>query len=235
MHKLLSLALALGLFSGARAQTDSDGWEALFDGDSLTGWKLLNGKATYEVKDGTILGKTVAGSPNSFLATVEEFGDFELEFEVKVDDNLNSGVQIRSRVVSEEDLAAHGAGKKKPALGRFFGPQVEIEAGPGQAGWIYGEATGRGWISPEPGNKDKKVSQHSHFRNGEWNHYRVVAEGSRIRTWINGAPVADLTDESLFKTHPQGKIALQVHSIGKNTGPFQVAWRNIRIKRHQGG
>ncbi|MEZ5433712.1 MAG: DUF1080 domain-containing protein [Verrucomicrobiales bacterium] len=150
----------------------------------------------------------------------KEYGDFELEFEVKVSDGLNSGVQIRS---SLKDLDKDQFG------GRVNGPQVEIESGPGQAGYIYGEATGLGWLSPKPKN-DEPGSAHNYFKNGEWNHYRVVAKGARIQTWLNGQPVDDLTHEEIYKSHPKGLIGLQVHGIKKGTGPFEVRWRNLKIK-----
>jgi hypothetical protein len=72
-------------------------WVSLFDGKSLDGWVQKNGTATYRVENGAIVGRTAEGSPNSFLCTVKDYADFELEFEVKVDDALNSGVQIRSQ------------------------------------------------------------------------------------------------------------------------------------------
>lgn len=196
-----------------------DDWVNLFDGKTLNGWKRAAlGKAEYQVKDGAIHGTTVEGSPNTFLASEKKYDNFELEFEVKVHNSLNSGVQIRSR----EKTAADGKD-----VGRFFGPQVEIESSPGQAGYIYGEATGLGWLSEKP--KDKQHS-HTHIKNDEWNKYRVVANGPRIQTWINGEMVADLTHEGIHKTHPMGKIGLQVHGIKKGTGPYDVSWRNIRIK-----
>ena len=68
------------------------------------------------------------------------------------------------------------------------------------------------------------------FKDGEWNQYRVLAKGSRIQTWINGEMIEDLIDEEIYKTHPRGIIGLQVHGIGKNSGPFTVQWRNIKIK-----
>ncbi len=84
-----------------------------------------------------IRGETVEGSPNSFLLSEEQYGDFELEFDVKVHDSLNSGVQIRSREKTEADLATSGKeGKPAKDLGRFFGPQVEIESSP-RSGRIY--------------------------------------------------------------------------------------------------
>ncbi len=221
---LLALGMACVLVTQAHAE-ESGGWKSLFDGETLTGWKPSTlGEAKYTVVDGTIKGETVEGSPNTFLVSEEQFGDFELEFEVKVHDKLNSGVQIRSREKTEDDVEEGKKRNNVPA--RFFGPQVEIESSPGQSGFIYGEATGRGWLSPEP---DQKVS-HEHLKNGEWNHYRVVAKGPRIQVWINGNPVADLTDEEIYKSHPKGHLGLQVHGIKKGTGPFDVYWRNIRIR-----
>ena len=184
-----------------------EAWQALFDGKSLDGWTVKSGFATYRVEDhGIIVGTTAEGSGNTFLCTENEYGDFELEFEVKVDDSLNSG-------------------------GRVFGPQVEIESSPGQAGYVYGEATGRGWLSVEPQSEDAEVNQHELIKNGEWNKYRVVADGPTIRVWINGVSVCELTDEEIYKTHPKGFIGLQVHGIGKGAGPYEVRWRNLRVKQ----
>jgi len=218
----LKTALTLAVVLPALTFAESE-WTPLFNGTDLSEFTIEDGKATYEVKDGIITGHTVVPSPNTFLATKAVYGDFELEFDTKVSDKLNSGVQIRSRSRTEAE------GKFK--IGRFYGPQVEIEASPGQAGYIYGEATGRGWLSPEPDSKDPAVNQHEIFKNGEWNHYRIVAKGPRIQTYINGELIADLTDEAIYKTHPEGHIGLQVHSIKKDLHPMQVSWKNLRIRK----
>ena len=219
MKKTLFLSIMSAMCWATQAQ--DGGWVSLFDGKTLNGWSVKSGHATYKVENGVILGKTAEGSPNTFLLSEKEFGNFELEFEVKVDDGLNSGVQIRSKLKNVE---------KDKYGGRVYGPQVEIESGPGQAGWIYGEATEFGWLSEKPKSKDKSVNQHDHFKNGEWNKYRVLAEGPRIQVWINGNKIADLTHEEIFKTHPKGRIGLQVHGIGAKQGPFEVRWRNLRIR-----
>ena len=206
----------------ARSLAGTDGeWVALFDGRTLHGWVQRNGTAVYRVEDGAIVGRTSEGSPNSFLVTKREYGDFELEFEVKVDHALNSGVQIRSRTKQRTT----GTGGDDQA-GRVFGPQVEIEASPGLAGYVYGEATGRGWLTPE-----ERLKPHVQFRNGEWNRYRVVARGPRIRTWINDRAIEDLTDEQIYETHSRGFIGLQVHGIEPGSGPYKVAWRNLRLRK----
>jgi len=102
------------------------------------------------------------------------------------------------------------------------GPQVEIETG-GTAGYVYSEGTGRGWISKEQKPTDA-------FKKGEWNSYLVRAVGPRIQTWINGKKIEDLSDEESFRS---GFIALQVHGIAKDKGPYEVRWRDIKIRELQ--
>lgn len=183
-------------------------WQPLFDGKTLAGWKLRNGSASYAVEKGEVVGRTVAGSPNSFLCTDKLYGDFELEFEVKVDPALNSGVQIRSMSVpGYQD-------------GRVHGYQVEIDPTErGFSGGLYDEAR-RGWLQDLSKNEKGREA----FKNGNWNKYRVLAKGDRFETWVNGVKCVDYRD-SMTKF---GFIALQVHSHEK-TG-LEVRWKNVRIK-----
>ncbi|MFM7518272.1 MAG: DUF1080 domain-containing protein [Pirellula sp.] len=185
-----------------------DGWKNLFNGQNLDGWQQKNGWAVYRIDGNSIHGTTSKNSPNSFLSTTQDYADFELRFEVKVHNDLNSGVQIRSKSLAEKDN------------GRVHGPQVEIEASPGESGYVYGEATGRNWISPTQ-------PPHSYLKNNDWNQYHVRAKGKRIQTWINGKLVEDITDSL---SHDSGFIGLQVHGIGADQGPFDVRWRNIEIR-----
>ncbi|HCS54498.1 DUF1080 domain-containing protein [Rubinisphaera sp.] len=219
MKTVRMMTLAFAAVALISAPVMAGEWVSLFNGKNLDGWIQKNGTATYSVEDGTIVGVTSDGSPNSFLCSKKDYGNFELEFEVKVHNSLNSGVQIRSQT-KETD--------KKDTFGRVNGPQVEIEASGNngaEAGYIYGEATGRGWLTPQD-----QLVPHKKMKDGEWNKFRVVANGPHIQTWINGEMVADLTDEAIYETHPKGFIGLQVHGIKKGDGPFDVAWRNIRIK-----
>ena len=212
-QRILTLALASLIGVSANADHHAKKFVSIFDGKTLEGWTQRNGTATYEVKDETIVGTTKKGSPNSFLCSNKLYGDFELLFEVKVHNSLNSGVQIRSQT-------------KGGPKGRVNGPQVEIEASGekgAESGYVYGEAAG-GWMTPA----DKR-KPHKHFKDGEWNKYRVLAEGARIQTWINDQQISDLMDKEKLKTHPKGFIGLQVHGVG-NRGPFDVAWRNLKIR-----
>ncbi|MDG2223777.1 MAG: DUF1080 domain-containing protein [Rubripirellula sp.] len=183
-------------------------WVSLFNGKNLTGWTQRNGTATYRVENKTIVGKTAEGSPNSFLCSDVNYGDFELTFEVNGPPGLNSGVQIRSLSKSEYKN------------GRVHGPQIEIENAPGESGYVYSEGTGRGWITDEQPIKDA-------YQNGRWNRFVIRAKGDRIQTWVNGIAVADVSDS---ESSQLGFVGLQVHSIPNDSGPFEVRWRDIRIR-----
>ena len=211
MRRSATALLLFTLATSASAHAADHGFVDLFNGKNLDGWTQRNGTAAYRAQDNAIIGKTAEGSPNSFLCSDKLYGDFELKFEVKVDRALNSGVQIRSQSVGN-----------KPA-GRVNGPQVEISLD-GMAGYVYGEAAG-GWMTPDTDRKP-----HKHFKDGQWNAYHVVAFGNTIQTWINGEQVSDLTHEERFKSHPKGFIGLQVHGIGAGQGPYDVRWRNLKLR-----
>ncbi len=224
MKQSLLLILFSFLFTGLLAKHHKGEMTPIFDGKTLNGWTQLNGTATYRVDKGAIIGKTKEGSPNSFLCSDNLYGDFELHFQVKlINDELNSGVQIRSQTKELNDKEKARGDK----FGRVNGPQVEIEAtkeNGAESGYVYGEALG-GWMTPK-----SDLTPHKHFKNGEWNQYRIVAKGPRIQTWVNGNQVSNLTDKEKHKTHSKGFIGLQVHSIKKGSGPYEVAWKNIKIK-----
>jgi quinoprotein glucose dehydrogenase len=199
-------------------------WVDLFDGQTLDGWVHLNGSHTFTVEDGAIVGRTVAGSVNSFLCTTREFGDFELELEVYVDEVTNSGIQFRSQARP----VTSGKGWSYTA-GRVYGPQAEIRRNQGEGipttGVFYGEALGTGWLS----DQETINKGHDFYQNEVWNQLRIVAEGPRMRTWVNGHPIDDITRDDVYATHPKGFIGLQVHGI-QGKGPFVMKFRKIRIK-----
>ncbi|MEO5909312.1 MAG: DUF1080 domain-containing protein [Pelobium sp.] len=206
-YKSMSIMLLLAFSFSAQSQSK---WQNLFNGNDLQGWKQLNGKAKYEAKNGEIIGITVSNEPNSFLATEKTYGDFILEFELLVDNAMNSGVQFRSLSKADD----HN--------GRVHGYQVEVDPSDrAYSGGIYDEAR-RGWLYTMDINPEAKKA----FKKDVWNKYRVECIGTSIRTWVNGVPTAHVIDD-LTK---EGFIALQVHAIGKDDIPGkQIKWRNIRI------
>lgn len=209
MRKTFLTSFFLLVSTAVQAQPD-EAWVALFNGEDFSGWEKLNGDAEYTIEGDAIVGTAEMGTPNTFLATREEYGDFILEYEIRVDDRLNSGVQIRSN--SDPDYRN----------GRVHGYQVEID--PSDRAWsggIYDEAR-RGWLYHLDYNPEAKNA----FRNEQWNTYRVEAVGDNIRVWLNGVQTVDLVDDETEK----GFIALQVHSISDQSAEgAQVKFRNIRI------
>lgn len=192
------------------SMVSAQNWEPLFNGKNLSGWKKLNGTAEYKVVDGAIVGVSRRGTPNTFLATKKMYGDFILEFDFKIDDGLNSGVQLRSE------------SKKEYQNGRVHGYQFEIDSSKrAWSGGIYDEAR-RNWLYPLTRNSIARTA----FKNNEWNKARIEAVGNSIATWINGIPCAYIWDDMT----PVGFIALQVHEIYDAADEGKtVSWKNIRI------
>jgi len=156
MRKLLIVVFVFTV-TASFAQNDGE-WVELFNGKNLKGWTEVNGKAEYKVENGEIVGTTVLKSPNSFLATKKNYGNFILEYEMKMDRGLNSGVQIRSE------------SNKEYNNGRVHGYQVECDDS--ERRWtagIYDEAR-RGWLYPLEYNPEaKKLYKNGFQRKPEMN------------------------------------------------------------------
>jgi hypothetical protein len=208
MTKSIPWVILLVVMSVSTAEAQ---WEPLFNGKDLTGWRRLDGPAPFYVEDGMIAGEAVDGPDNTFLCTEQEYGDFILEFEIKIDEGCNSGVQIRSLSTPEY------------RDGKVHGYQVECDNWDRRwSGSILDEAR-RGWLYPMERNDKARAA----FKQNEWNKFRVEACGNRIRTFVNGIGCADLVDDVTAK----GFIGLQVHRVGKEKELIgrKVRWRNLRI------
>ncbi|WP_044639266.1 3-keto-disaccharide hydrolase [Siansivirga zeaxanthinifaciens] len=200
-----------GFLYSCNENKDHTPWINLITDNTLEGWNIKGGKATYKVENGVITGTTVANTPNTFLTTNKLYSDFILEIDFKVDSTMNSGIQIRSNSLPYYQN------------GRVHGYQVEID--PSKRAWsggIYDEGR-RKWLNTLENNPNAQKA----FKQNEWNHYRVEAIGDTIKTWLNGVPASYLIDEKTSS----GFIGLQVHSIGNNTEKVgkQVMWRNAKI------
>jgi len=220
---------------GLASLSAQDRFVDLFDGKSLDGWVQQGGKAKYRVDDGTIVGQTVPNTPNSFLCTNKNYGDFVLEYEYLCDDRMNSGVQFRSTVYDEATTLTIEGKEKTFAAGRVHGYQCEIDPNKPTRMWsagIYDEGR-RGWLFPgKRGGDAAAFSEQGKktYKKGEWNAVRIRCEGDHIQTWLNGQPRADFRDNLTSS----GLIALQVHGVGGRDEAIEVRWRNIRIKSLSG-
>ena len=210
----ITLLITLTALS-ANAQ-NQNGWQSLFDGKSLQGWKLTTGRAEYKVENGTIIGTTVMNSPNSFLVYEKKFtGDFVLEAEAMMSDtNSNSGIQFKSNF---DPSGNNGNGK-------IYGYQFEMDPSARRwSGGIYDEGR-REWLYP--------VSLHAeaqqYFTPNIYHNIKVECIGNTIKTWLDNRPIACVVDTL---SDNQGLIALQVHAISNASQKGEkVYWKNIRIK-----
>ena len=223
---LLCTALLLNVVTtelfAADAKSDGSGWLPLFDGKSLDGWAQRGGKAQYRIENGVLIGSCVPNTPNSFLCTTRDYTNFILEIEFKVDEGLNSGVQLRSQHFDKPTEFEWNGKKVKVPAGRVHGLQAEIDTS--ARAWSAGlyEEGARGWLNDLKNNEAARKA----FKHGEWNKYHIEARGDSIKTWINDIPAADLKDSRV----PAGFIALQVHGIGKKEQTLEVRFRNARLR-----
>ena len=191
MRPRLLSALLLGLSLVASAAPVS-----LFDGKTLDGWE--GDPAWWRVEAGEIRGgSTTQNVPrNFFLATNKSYQNFELRVKLRLTGTgfVNSGVQIRSvRVPNNTEMSGY-----------------QVDFGPGWYGKLYDESRRNKVIAD---STDPKAVQAA-IKEGDWNEYRIRAEGRHLRTWINGVPALDYT-EADANIATDGRIGLQIHSGGK--------------------
>ena len=172
----------------------------LFNGENLDGWTVYGTERWY-VDDGQLVCESGPDAQYGYLATDAYYDDFDLTLEFKQEADGNSGVFIRSTVEGT----------------KVSGWQVEVAPLNGHTGGIY-ESYGRGWlIQPDPEDEQ-------HLRPGEWNTLRIVADGPRITSYLNGHEMVDLTDRQIGEG--RGSIALQIH----DGGGIKVRWRDIVLR-----
>lgn len=217
LHSLLFAAGGLAL--AALPAHAADAWTSLFDGKTLAGWRGLKSETPpsgWAVKDGAIERTGKSGD----LVTQDEFGDFELEIQWKVERGTNSGIIYRAgldedttwRTGPEYQLLdnVNGADRHKPSH---------------LAGSLYDVVAAA-----------KDVTRPV----GEWNDTRIKVVGWHVQHWLNGVKIVDvdlgtpegkeLIAQSKFHTMPRyatllrGHIALQDHDD-------TVWFRNIRIRQ----
>jgi putative heme-binding domain-containing protein len=195
-HQVRSLVAYLASPAQTPLLATADTAPSLFNGVDLTGWR--GDEKLWSVDQGEIVGRSPGLGHNEFLVSDLEASDFRLKLQVKLTPNLgNSGIQFRSKPLDDGEVQGYQA-----------------DVGLGWWGKLY-EERGRGLLWKHSGEK--------FVRPGEWNDYEIVAQGSQIRTYINGNLCTDLDD-------PQGQrrgiFALQIHS-----GPaMEVRFRNLQLE-----
>jgi len=192
------LLIALLLLAAA---PQDDGAKAIFDGKTLAGW-VPRGGGKWSVDDGCILGETGTGA-YGWLCSEKKYGDFDLQFEAKLEGLGNSGVQVRS-AIDDKDL--------------MVGYQFDLDRTRPSSGRLYDEAR-RLLLMDVP----QDPAARSALKAEEWNSVRLSCIGDQLRSWVNGVAIVDYVDS----VDLEGILALQVHS-GKT--PVKVRFRNLKIK-----
>lgn len=199
----------------------------LFNGQDLTGWK--GDLSRWSVEDGAITGQTTADNLlnyNTFLIWEGgEPADFVLRLQYRIVGG-NSGVQYRSRVIDDDKFVVRGYQADIDSQPRFSGMNYEEKgrrflAQRGQSTVIAPD----GEISIVGSLGDKGALQ-AKIKNEDWNRYRIVARGNRLRHFINGVLMSEVVDKQSDHAASSGVIALQLHQ----GPPMKVQFRRIRLK-----
>ncbi len=189
----------LSLFA-AGALADANGWTSLFDGKTLNGWKV-EGKATWRVEDGAIVGRQGPGGGSGDLFTEQQWADFELEAEWKMKWPGNSGVWFR---------------RSKARTGY----QADFLDQPSHPGVLSGSlyCMGKAFIAE---NRDAST-----FDKTGWNRLRIRAVGDDLTVELNGKQVVKVRDNAF---PGPGSVGIQAHA-GEHFGGMEVRVRNIRLR-----
>jgi hypothetical protein len=199
------------MLSAAIAAAAADGKsKRLFNGKNLDGWQGMGGPTTnWAIKDGVLSCTGKKGS--QWIATMDEYADFELRLEFKISKNGNSGVFIRA----PKDGAPWVAGLEIQVLDDFGDKWKNLK--PTQyTGSIYA-------IQPSSKRATKKA--------GQWQTMRIFCEGAKCDVWLNGEHVVKGNLSELAKTNQQPGLKRKTGFIGLQNHSSPVFYRNLRVKR----
>ena len=242
MRLLAAAFVVIGLMTPALAQDtkvappEGGTMKSLFNGKDLTGWD--GDPRLWSVKDGVIHGETTEENKakgNTFLICKDlKLGDFELRLSFRCNATNNSGIQYRSKHITEGKVSNEW-------VVRGYQHELRNEVDfPNTSGFIYDEGGKRGRVclvgEKATWEKDGKkvvakdlVDQASFkklFKLDDWNDVVIIAKGNNVRHYLNGQLILDFTDNDPALALSEGIVALQLHA-GK---PMWAEFKNIRVK-----
>jgi len=228
--KLLFISVALLLTIGSSAQPlntlsrgeKKAGWELLFNGKNLDGWKVFQGGEVknWKVIDGILHNSGVGSDYEGDIITKKQYRDFELYLEWRVTPRSNSGVFIRAK---------EGVAKKIYETA----PEYQLIDDKGRPGLDEAQYTGANYAMHKPVGAEVKPLD-------EWNVTRIIAKGSNVKHYLNGKKVVEyelwteeweqLKSRSKWKNTPHYGMAKKGH-IGLQDHGGLTHFRNIKIRK----
>jgi len=208
---------------------------SLFNGTDLSGWD--GDPRLWSVRDGVIHGETTADNAaqgNTFIIWKDgTTRDFELRLSFRCNASNNSGIQYRSRHITEGD-------PRNAWVVRGYQHEIRNEVDlPSVAGFIYDEGGKRGRIclvgekatweadgKHVVGNLIDAAEYKKLFRLDDWNDVVIRAKGNHIQHFLNNRLIVDFTDNDSELALRDGILALQLHA-GR---PMWVEFKDIRLK-----
>jgi hypothetical protein len=228
--RILTVALSLAVCC-AVSNAQDDGFESIFDGESLEGWQAAD-PSVWSVEDGAITARSTDGNPatrNHYLVYErEKLGDFELKLNHRIvsEHSVNGGFQFRSEMFDgdiPDDCRGYQVDNNTQTdwLVRLYdefgrhtlawrGERTEFDAKGVAHTTAIDEARGEPW-----------------FDLGEWHEYHLICRGTRLTLRVNGRIVAEVNDNDPKQQDFVGVLALQLHS----GPPMTVQFKDIRVKK----
>jgi len=194
---------------GSESAGDEAGFRSLFDGKTLAGWE--GSAEVFQVREAAVVAGTLTERipHNEFLASKEEFGDFELRLRARlVGAGQNAGIQFRSQRVADHF--------------EMIGYQCDMGSAGAKPIWgaLYDESRRRKFLAEPDAEKLNAVLKAS-----DWNDLVIRCEGPRIQIWVNDLQTVDYTEQDAAIAQ-KGRLGLQIHG-GE---PAEAAYKDIRIK-----
>ena len=234
---ILSLAIPVaGGEPAVEAPPEPSDMRKLFNGENLSDWD--GDPRLWSVKDGVIHGETTELHPaqgNTFLICRQvKTRDFELRLSFRCNATNNSGIQYRSRHLTD-------GGVRNAWVVRGYQHEIRNQNQlPDVAGFIYDEGGSRGRIClvgeraewSKDGTKSVRGSlidgdeYRALFRLDDWNDVVITAQGNHLRHYLNNRLILDFTDGDPQLALREGILALQLHA----GAPMWAEFRDIRFR-----
>lgn len=252
-NSILSWAAVLLLFtvttqSCVAQKKNKDGFKAIFDGKTLTGWE---GDPTYwRVENGNLVGEITPATllkTNSFIIYKgSQPADFELTGEFQITEAGNSGINYRSEQLPPSDVPFALRGYQADIDGKrtytgqnyeerkrttlaYRGQKTVIPpyTGANTPEAVRSNVKKNAWSSMQVvGSLGSSDSLKTLIKSEDWNTFRLVIRGNHLQHYINDVLMSDVTDNDTVNGKAKGLLGVQVH-VGP---PMKVQYRTLMLK-----